>query len=64
MFRKCSHGHEEVRWSMMAEDSGRCWFCGHPGDEHVALTITSILPPFMAGSAADRVASWVAGEAA
>lgn len=59
MFRKCSDGHEEVRWSMLAEDSRHCWYCGGPGDDHVALTITSTLPPFPFGSAAERVASWV-----
>ena len=65
MFRKCAQHFEidefggEVRWSMLADDSRHCWFCGGPGDDHVSLTITSNLPPFSPGTPAERVAAWV-----
>jgi hypothetical protein len=58
----CSEGHEEVRWSMMAPDSHRCWYCNRDTGvtEHVALVITSNLPPFAPGSHPDIVARSVA----
>jgi len=58
MFRKCSTGHDEVRWSMMAPNSHRCWYCGNIGEEHRALTVTSTMPQFAPDSAYARIAEW------
>jgi hypothetical protein len=60
MFRKCADGHDEVRWATLATDPDHCWYCGAVGQPHIAITITSDLPPFPPDSPADRVARWAA----